>query len=233
MGVLLKGLMALVGALAGAVLVLAALYAFPFRHVDRTERVLSAFQAAARDHETYRLRLSGDLVSVSTSPTPAIFPNRPAGTLPLIEPNVSMGLALITHIRDADNRIIGFATELEAAHEDSSFLRGRLMTHTTWTVVLPGRGVLFLYQTEDNWTLVTRFLLPSLLKGALWRGRWNHLNTLGPSPQGYGEVIAGTGVFAGRNGHFVEVAELRGFQPDAVFEGVMDLLVSRDHAEGK
>ena len=228
-----KGLAALAGALAGAVLVLAVLYVFPFRHVDRTSRVLPAFLADAPDHETYRLRLSGDLVSVSTSPAPAIFPNRPAGTPPLVEPNVNMGLALVTHIRNSENRVVGFATELEAAHEDSSFLRGRLMTHTTWTVVLPGRGVLFLYQTEDNWTLVTRFLLPSLLKGQPWHGRWLHLNTLGPGPQGYGEVIAGTGVFAGRKGHFVEVAELRDFQPNAVFEGVMDLLVSRDHAEVK
>ncbi|MBW7926057.1 MAG: hypothetical protein H3C59_15150 [Burkholderiaceae bacterium] len=230
---LLKGLAALAGLPVGAVLALAALYVFPFHHVDRTGRVLPAFLTAAPDHETYRLLLSDDLVSVSTSPTPAIFPNRPAGTSPLVEPNVSMGLALITHVRDGDNRIIGFATELEAAHEDSSVLRGRLMTHTTWTVVLPGRGVLFLYQTEDNWTLVTRYLLPSLLKGRPWYGRWFHLNTLGPSPQGYGEIIAATGIFAGRKGHFVEVAELRGFQPDAVFEGTMDLLVSPGHAELK
>ncbi|WBX85200.1 hypothetical protein [Sphingosinicella microcystinivorans] len=228
-----KALAALAGMTAGTVMVLAALYVFPFHHTARTQHALPAFVAHAPDHETYRLLLSDDFVSVATSPTPAVFPNRPAGTPPLIEPNVRMGLALITRIRDADNRVVGFATELEAAHEDSSFLRGRLMTHTTWTVVLPGRGVLFLYQTEDNWTLVTRYLLPGLLKGRPWHGRWLHLNTLGPSPQGYGEVIAGTGAFAGRKGRFVEVAELRAFQADTVFEGVMDLLVARNHTEVK
>jgi hypothetical protein len=187
--------------------------------------------AQAPDHETFRLRLSEDFVSIATSPTPAVFPNRPVGTPSLTEPNVHMGLALVTRIRDADDRIVGFATELESAHEGSRFLRGRLMTHTTWTVVLPGRGVLFLYQTEDNWTLVTRYLLPGLFKSHPWRGRWHHLNTLGPSPQGYGEIIAGTGIFAGRKGCFVEVAELRAFQANRVFDGIMELRVSRSPTE--
>jgi hypothetical protein len=227
---ILRGISFLVGALIGAALLLLGLYLFPFAHAGRTERVMPAFEKSASHIELFRLLLggenSGDVVSITTSGDPAIFPNAPAGTEFLQEPNIRDGLALITLVRNADDKIVGFATELEAGHENSSLLKGKVMTHTTWTVIVPGRGALFLYQTEDNWILFKRFVLPALLFDKRWQGSWKNLNTLGPSPEGYGQIIAATGAFAGQAQHFIEYAELRKFHAGVDVGGTMDLYVA-------
>lgn len=218
------------GGLLGMLLVTAGLYVFPFPHAGRTDRVMPAFEQSAPRIELFRLLLSGgangDVVSITTSGDPAIFPNTPADVKPLSEPNVRDGLALITLVRNADEQIVGFATELEAGHEDSRFIKGKIMTHTTWSVIVPGRGALFLYQVEDNWILFKRFVLPALLFGKVWQGSWANLNTLGPSPEGYGQIVAATGEFAGRAQHFVEHADLRRFHAGVEMGGVMDLHVA-------
>lgn len=220
----------IVGAVLGAGLVMGGLFIFPFHHVTRTERVMPVFEKSAPQIDLYRLVLGddrvGDVVSITTGGEPAIFPRIPADTPLLAEPNVRDGLALITLVRNGDDQVVGFATELEAGHEDSRLIKGKIMTHTTWTVIVPGRGALFLYQVEDNWILFKRFVLSALLFGKDWRGSWKNLNTLGPSPEGYGQIVAATGEFAGRAQHFVEYAELRRFHAGVEIGGVMDVLVA-------
>lgn len=222
----LRSIAFVAGAIAGAAALLFGLLAWPFPHASRTERTMPVFLKGNPDAERFRLLLPQDVISLATSSDPAIMANVPSETQKLPEANVRDGLALIVRIRDARERPIGFATELEAGHEASRLIDGKIMTHTTWTVLIPGRGALFLYQVEDNWVLFKRFILPGFLLGRPWHGRWNSLNTLGPSPEGYGEIIAGTGAFAGAKGHFVEFAELRGFTVGQTMEGKMDLLVA-------
>lgn len=221
-----KGLCFAAGAILGAATLIGGLLAYPFVHVSRTERVMPRFLKENPGSERYRLLLSGDMRSVSSTDQPAIIANFPAGTLKLQAPNVRNGLAMIGQLRDRRNRPIAFATELEAVHEDSRLISGKIMTHTTWTIVIPGRGALVMYQVEDNWLLFKRFVLPGLLFGTHWQGSWKNLNTLGPSPQGYGEIIAGSGAFAGKRGHFVEFAELTKFAANRDFVGTMDLYIA-------
>jgi hypothetical protein len=218
------------GVLAGAVLVLAALYSFPFPHLTRTARVLPSF-GEGQQVETFtlvgRLDGSGDAVSI-THGGKVPFAPQPRDVELLREPATESGLALITRIRDASGRVVGIATELESGHEDSNLLAGKIMTHTTWTVVVPGRGALVLYQVEDNWTLATRIVGPALVFGRPWRGAWHNLNTLGPLPSGHGEIVAATGVFAGRRGTFVEDAEMREFAPNGAMDFTMNVRVALD-----
>lgn len=211
------------GAMLGASILLGGLLAYPFAHVSRTERIMPRFLKENPGNERYRLLLSDDILSVTSPSQPAVIANFPAGTPQLQAPNVRNGLAMIGQLRDRRNRPVAFATELEAAHEDSRMINGKIMTHTTWTLVIPGRGALVMYQVEDNWLLFKRFVLPSLLFGKKWQGSWKNLNTLGPSPHGYGEIIAGSGAFAGKRGHFIEFAELTKFAANKDFVGTMDL----------
>jgi hypothetical protein len=85
-----------------------------------------------------------------------------------------------------------------------------------------------LYQVEDNWTLATRIVGPALALGRPWRGTWHNLNTLGPLPQGHGEIVAATGEFAGRSGTFVEDAEMREFLPSGAMDFTMTVRVAFD-----
>jgi hypothetical protein len=216
------------GVLAGATLVIVALYWLPFGHLSRTERVQPEF-GKGQLVETFslvgRLDGTGDAVSVTHGGTVPFAP-QPRDIQLLTEPAVNGGLALITRVRDPGGRIVGIATELESGHEDSSLLAGKLMTHTTWTVVVPGRGALVLYQTEDNWTLATRIIGPALLRERTWRGSWRHLNTLGPLPQGHGQIVAATGEFADRRGTFIEDAEMREFDPSGAMDFTMNLRIA-------
>lgn len=219
---------ALGGFVSGAVLVIVGLYCFPFHHLTRTERVLPRV-GDGREVEQYTLEgyldRPGTVVALSHGGA-VPFATMPVGEPLIPEPVIRAGLALITRVHDERGEIVGVATELEAGHEDSNLLAGRLMTHTTWTVVLPGRGGLFLYQTEDNWKLATRIIGPAVLGGESWKGAWHHLNTLGPRSDGHGEIVAATGEFANRPGTFVEHAEMREFTPDGRMDFSMHLLLA-------
>lgn len=223
-------LMVSLGAVTGALLILATLYWYPFDHLTRTERVLPSF-GAGRQVETFtlegRLDGHGDPVSI-THGGKVPFAPQPRDVQLLLEPAISSGLALITRVRDASGRLVGIATELESGHEDSNLLAGKLMTHTTWTVVVPNRGALVLYQVEDNWTLATRIVGPAIAFDRPWRGTWHNLNTLGPLPQGHGEIVAATGEFARRSGTFVEDAEMREFLPSGAMDFTMTVRVALD-----
>lgn len=227
-------LVAVLGAAAGAALVLIGLYLFPFPHVTRAERVLPGF-GAGKVLEVYsfegRIDRPSHLLSITHDGTTP-FALQPAGIQLMQEPAIRAGLALITRLRDARGQVVGIATELESGHEDSSLLAGKLMTHTTWTAVLPGRGALVLYQVEDNWWLATRIIGPTLLRGEPWRGSWRNLNTLGPLPNGHGRIVAATGAFAARPGTFVETAEMREFTPSGAMDFTMDLRLALEPRAG-
>jgi len=221
----IRVLVAIGGFIVGVLLVLSGFYLYPFPHVSRTARVMPDF-GAGKDVEVYaldgHLDRPGTTVSITQgSETP--FAPQPSGVQLLSEPAIHGGLALITRLRDERGEIVGIATELESVHEDSRLLTGKLMTHTTWTVVLPGHGGLFLYQVEDNWWLATRIVGPALLTGRPWRGQWRNLNTLGPLPNGHGRIVAATGDYAERRGTFVETAEMREFTPTGKMDFTMEL----------
>jgi hypothetical protein len=150
----------------------------------------------------------------------------PDGIPTLTEPNVRLGLGLVTKLRDVTDEVVGFATELEAASPATSLSQGRIMADTFWTVVVPGRGTLFLHETEDNWNLLTRIALPSLLLRRDWNGDWTNVNTVGPRPDGRGVVVGGTGEFASASGSFIEVGRLKRFTAAGAMEFTMELRVA-------
>ena len=128
---------------------------------------------------------------------------------------------------------MGLATELEVLSPTSRLLAGRLVTDTYWTLVLPGRGTLYLHQTENNWKLARTIALPALLLGRDWSGEWTSVNTFGPLPDGTGRVVGGTGEFSSARGRFIEVGELRRFSSSGEMEFTMELRGQLDTAESR
>ena len=92
-----------------------------------------------------------------------------------------------------------------------------------WTIALPGRGTLFLYETEDNWTLFKEVFLPMLLTGQDWSGEWLNVNTVGPLDDWHGLIVGGTGEFAGVTGTFLEVGTLRSATRAGALGGELEL----------
>lgn len=213
------------GFVVGIVVVLVGLYFWPFAHVGRGDRVMRGLASEANVEAWSfdgRADGPGSMLAASHSGKLPLTPF-PTGTPLMTEPAIRSGLAVITRLRDSTGEIVGIASELESGHEDSNLLRGRVMGHTTWTVVLPGRGAFIAYQTEDNWTLATRIAGPAMLRGVPWRGEWFTVNTLGPLANGHGRIIGASGEFAERSATFVETAVLREFRPEGAMDFTMDL----------
>ncbi len=217
---LLALLMGLVVGAAGA----AALFARSIDHSERSRRALESFPSGA-EVQWFFLDVPGHEVALTHGGI-VPMPPFPDGIPPLAEPNIRLGLGLITKLRDVTDEVVGFATELEAASPATSLWEGRIMTDTFWTVAVPGRGTLFLHETEDNWDLVTRIALPARLLRRDWTGEWTNVNTVGPRPDGRGTVIGGTGEFASASGSFIEVGRLRRFTAAGAMEFTMELRVA-------
>ncbi len=209
------------GAVLGAASVGVGLYVFPFDHEARTAGMLAAADAEAASESIYVRVLDDAFAGTHGGRFP--FKPFPDGIRSLAGPNLADGFALITKARDGTKEIAGFATELEVASPQSRLLSGRIMTETYWTVVLPGRGTLFLHETENNWKLVKEVLLPMLVTRRDWAGEWRNVNTFGPRPVGRGIIVGGTGKFAGAAGTFLEIGTLRSATLAGELGGILEL----------
>ncbi len=190
----------------------------------RTERVVPAFGQSGTVESfflTADLDGGGDVVAITGGT--AMLDAFPEGIPALAEPHIEHGLALLTMLSDADGKVVGFATELEAMHEDTSVLAGKIMTHTYWTLILPERGSIFLYQTENNWKIMREIIGPARETGETWRGELVGLNTNGPLPNGHGIIVGGTGEFAGIEGTYIEIGTLKGYKPPGTLHMRMEL----------
>lgn len=218
----------IIGFLLGAAAIFLALYVYPFSHLTRYERVVPGFGAGKTVESFFLGSTLEDQGSVIALTHGELFPMdvMPAGIRYLDHPNLASGLAVMAWLRDESGEVVGFASELEQIHEDSQLLTGRLMTHTSWTLIIPGRGAIFLYQTENNFRLAKEILLPTTIRGGPWRGKFTSLNTFGPEASGAGRIIGGTGEFDGISGEFIEVATLRGLTPGGRLDTIMELRVA-------
>ena len=110
--------------------------------------------------------------------------------------------------------MVGFASELEVMSPDSSLVSGKMVVDTDWTLVLPGRGSLFLAQIEDASDFVKQVALPVIASRKDWEGDWKLVSTIGPRPDGRGVIVGGSGEFEGVTGSFVERSRLTKFTTD-------------------
>jgi len=215
-----------VGLVAGIVLCTLILYLWPFSFEGRTEAAVETLAKAEGNKESFFLNIVGDIVLATHGGN---FPFKPIpDTISLLgDGQIPNTFVMVTKFRDAfDGDVIAFGTELEIAHAESRMINGKLMTHTLWSIVVPGRGTLHLYQTENNWQLFKRVILPMLLSGKPFEGEFKGINTLGPLNDYQGLIIGGTGEFSGLSGHFIEYGVLHGANPDGSLNGLMELRIN-------
>ena len=218
----------IVGVILGAAAVFLVLYVYPFSHLTRYERVVPGFGAGKTVESFFlsgTLEEQGSIIALTHG---ELFPMDaiPPGIRHLDHLNLASGLAVMAWLHDESGKAVGFASELEQMHEDSQLLTGRLMTHTSWTLIIPGRGAIFLYQTENNFRLAKEIMLPMMIKGETWHGKFNSLNTFGPEPSGAGRIVGGTGEFEAISGEFIEVATLRGLTLGGRLDTIMELRIA-------
>ncbi|MBL1083475.1 hypothetical protein JK359_16095 [Streptomyces actinomycinicus] len=160
----------------------------------------------------------------------AVFPG---GIAKFTESRLQKAFALGSKIRDKNGEVVGFATEIEEVLPETDFETGKMLTHTVWTLFFPGRGTIVLNQFEDSSEVATKVFKPAFDSGEPWTGRLNAVTTAGPRADGKGEIIGGTGEFAGIRGSGIEIADIRRFDPaNGSLEGTFELRF-RYHRTGR
>jgi len=129
----------------------------------------------------------------------------PSKILQLWESTVRDTDVLISPLRDARDQLIGFGIKYSSDSEASNVLRGEALQHSVWHIVLPGRGSLFIEQSENYWNYITDVILPAHWSAAdSWKGIWTGNMTSGPGALGLARVVGGAGEFSNRTAVAVE-----------------------------
>ncbi len=222
---------ALASLLAGAAGTLVVSFANPFAPRVRTTAQTDS-DADGTIRETFTFHAPDDGIAAThdghpSKPVKAF----PAGIGLLNDPNLRAGFVLLAKARNRDGEVVGFASEMEEVAPQSNIMQGRMQMLSTWTLELPGRGTIFMYETEDASEFAKKVVVPALALGKTWDQPWTFTTTTGPRPDGRGTIVGGTGEFEGITGSFVEVTHLKRFTPDGQLALTMELQLAYRKAQ--
>jgi len=175
--------------------------------------------------ESFYIELPGDGIAI-THGGDMVLGVGPPGVVLLNEERVRHGLALLTKLRNAEGEIVGFASELETFPAGADLLHENVIWDTDWTLMIPGRGSLYLRQQEHSGELGPKVVNTTLESGQPWEGDWTVTTTVGPRPDGAGVVVGGAGEFAGAGGSFVEIVNLKRFEKEGIMFGRVELRIT-------
>lgn len=165
--------------------------------------------------ENFFVDIPGNAIALTTGPG-NFLSGLPAGIALLDEPAIQSGLAALAKVSDENGNIVGFASELI----DIDFVQE--VTATDWTVVIPGRGTLFLI-TAENVSPLLRIVEDMVATGELERVFDPPLFFVNTVP-GTGFIVGGTGEFEGAEGTFRELDILFSLSLITGELGVTDIL---------
>jgi hypothetical protein len=150
---------------------------------------------------------SPDDILASTDGGQLRFPGLlPPGMRSLAGTGLESVLNIMMLLRDETGKVIGSGSELEVLPG-----RGSPGPRDVYlTIVLPGRGSLFVHQRKNMvdprraeiWKLVEE-------TGQPWEGELSIVSTVGPGPDGRAIVLAGTDEFAGVTGTMFQTSIMR------------------------
>src|SRR5262245_29836611 len=121
----------------------------PFSKVSRSAAPLTSESAEGFTLETFQMESPKDGIAITHSGDKPL-PLYPPGIGALVDDHIKQGFVLLTKLRDKNGTVIGFTSEQEVVSPQSNLLQGRLLTASTWTLTIPGRGTLFLEEAENQ-----------------------------------------------------------------------------------
>jgi len=199
------------GALAGALLLVLALIYNPFI----ADRGLSPLAVS-----------SAELVALNFSAVPSesiVFTNdgnsrqkpHPAKVQQLWEAPIRNTQATATIMRDARGLTAGIGVKISSLSENTRLLKGDALVDSVWYVYLPERGSFFMQQSENYWAFLREVGWPAYRNGAnAWKGNWTGDLTAGPGVLGTAAVSGGTGLFRGLTMEGLEGLSAKAYSTD-------------------
>lgn len=139
----------------------------------------------------------------------------PEKVLQLWEAPIRQTSVMAVVLWDSRNQTAGLGFKFASASESTRLLDGRAIVDSVWYVYLPGRGSLFIEQTENYWDFLRDIVWPAYRSSAdTWRGQWRGNITDGPGALGTAKVSGGSGDFLGHSMLGVESQSVRAWRVD-------------------
>lgn len=139
----------------------------------------------------------------------------PEKVLQLWEAPIRMTSAMATVMRDARSQTAGIGIKFSSRSERTRLLNGEALVDSVWYVYLPGRGSLFIEQSENYWDFIREVGLPAFRSSAnSWKGSWLGDLTVGPGALGTAVVTGGAGSLQGLIMHGLESLTAQAYSVD-------------------
>ena len=172
---------------------------------------------AVTDFQTVTLTYSGvasDGIVFTNDGESRVHPY-PEKVLQLWEAPVRQTSAVVKVLRDGRNQVAGLGIKISSLSEATRLLAGKALVDSVWYVYLPGRGSMFIEQTENYWDYLREIVLPGYRSSAnTWKGIWLGNVTAGPGALGTAKVTGSSGEFAGMEMLGVESLSVRTWRVD-------------------
>ena len=139
----------------------------------------------------------------------------PAKILQLWEATIRQTSATVKELRNGRDQVVGLGVKFSSLSEATRPFEGKALVDSVWYVYLPGRGGMFIEQTENYWDYLREIIIPAYRSSAnIWTGTWLGDVTTGPGALGTAKVIGGSGEFAGKEMLGVESLSVRAWRVD-------------------
>jgi len=185
-----------------------------------------------------------DLVDLSYSQVPGesiVFTNDgesrvdpyPSKVLQLWEPTVRNTRGFVTTLNDSRGEATGIGVKFSSDSERTALMDAEVLVDSIWHIYLPGRGTLFVDQTENFWSYLRDIVIPARLSsGENWRGSWHGIMSTGPGALGTARVTGSTGSLMGVEAEAVESISAKAYSATSGPVGMNgNLTIALPHAE--
>ncbi len=151
----------------------------------------------------------------------------PKGIQVLEGTEIENTLALTVRLRNQSRELVGLASELEYFPEvlDED---GKQVWDTYWTLMVSGKGSLFLYEKESLGPKIAKVFFETQQGDEDWQGRLTEPTNVGPLSTGHGVIAGGTGEFSGASGSFEEIGTLTAFTTSGELTASIELRLHLD-----
>jgi len=170
---------------------------------------------AVTDSQTVALTYSGvasDGIVFTNDGESRVSPH-PEKVLQLWEASIRKTTASVKELRDGRGQVAGLGIKMSSLSEATRLFAGKAIVDSVWYVYLPGRGGMFIEQTENYWDFLRGIVIPAYRSSAnTWQGSWIGNLTAGPGALGTAKVTGSSGEFNGLEMLAVESLAVRAWR---------------------
>lgn len=136
----------------------------------------------------------------------------PEKVLQLWEAPIRLTSLMATVMHDARSQTAGIGVKFSSLSEETRLMHGEVLVDSVWYAYLPGRGSLFMEQSENHWSFWREVGLPAYQSSANnWKGTWLGDLTAGPGALGTAKVTGGSGKLLGVKTEGIESLSARAY----------------------